>query len=53
MELTGHTGEIFSAKFDLTGNLIASGSMDRSISRTLHFCFVPSTFHFLVAWQMD
>lgn len=32
MELSGHTGEIFSAKFDLTGNLIASGSMDRSIS---------------------
>lgn len=32
MELTGHSGEIFSAKFDPTGNLIASGSMDRSIS---------------------
>ncbi|KAG5935054.1 hypothetical protein E4U53_000532, partial [Claviceps sorghi] len=31
MELSGHTGEIFTAKFDLTGNLIASGSMDRSI----------------------
>ncbi|KAM4065900.1 WD domain, G-beta repeat domain-containing protein [Hirsutella rhossiliensis] len=31
MELTGHTGEIFTAKFDPTGNLIASGSMDRSI----------------------
>ncbi|KAI3316593.1 WD40 repeat-like protein [Xylariaceae sp. AK1471] len=31
MELTGHSGEIFSAKFDPTGNLIASGSMDRSI----------------------
>ncbi|KAI9900104.1 hypothetical protein N3K66_004366 [Trichothecium roseum] len=31
MQLTGHTGEIFTAKFDLTGNLIASGSMDRSI----------------------
>ncbi|KAI1814424.1 WD40 repeat-like protein [Poronia punctata] len=31
MELTGHAGEIFSAKFDPTGNLIASGSMDRSI----------------------
>jgi Prp8 binding protein len=31
MALTGHTGEIFAAKFDLTGNLIASGSMDRSI----------------------
>jgi Prp8 binding protein len=32
MELSGHSGEIFAAKFDLTGNLIASGSMDRSIS---------------------
>ncbi|KAI0121028.1 WD40-repeat-containing domain protein [Xylariales sp. AK1849] len=31
MELTGHSGEVFSAKFDPTGNLIASGSMDRSI----------------------
>ena len=33
MELSGHTGEIFSAKFDPTGNLIASGSMDRSICK--------------------
>lgn len=32
MELTGHSGEIFSAKFDPTGNLIASAGMDRSIS---------------------
>jgi Prp8 binding protein len=32
MELSGHSGEIFTAKFDPTGNLIASGSMDRSIS---------------------
>ncbi|KAI0390450.1 WD40 repeat-like protein [Xylariaceae sp. FL0594] len=31
MELTGHSGEIFAAKFDPTGHLIASGSMDRSI----------------------
>ncbi|PHH77249.1 hypothetical protein CDD80_779 [Ophiocordyceps camponoti-rufipedis] len=31
MELTGHSGEIFAAKFDPTGNLIASGGMDRSI----------------------
>ncbi|CAG9982090.1 unnamed protein product [Clonostachys byssicola] len=31
MELSGHSGEIFTAKFDLTGNLIASGSMDRSV----------------------
>lgn len=32
MELSGHSGEIFTAKFDPTGNLIASGSMDRSLS---------------------
>lgn len=32
MELTGHSGEIFAAKFDPSGNFIASGSMDRSIS---------------------
>lgn len=32
MELSGHSGEIFSAKFDPSGNLIASGGMDRSIS---------------------
>lgn len=31
MELTGHSGEVFSAKFDPTGRFIASGSMDRSI----------------------
>ncbi|ROT40918.1 WD repeat-containing protein [Sodiomyces alkalinus F11] len=31
MELSGHSGEIFAAKFDPTGNFIASGSMDRSI----------------------
>ncbi|KAL7623523.1 hypothetical protein AAE478_007206 [Parahypoxylon ruwenzoriense] len=31
MELTGHSGEVFSAKFNPTGDLIASGSMDRSI----------------------
>ncbi len=39
MELGGHSGEIFSAKFDPTGNLIASGSMDRSI------CTPCSSFH--------
>lgn len=33
MELSGHTGEVFAAKFDPTGNLIASGSMDRTISK--------------------
>ena len=32
MELSGHSGEIFAAKFDPTGNLIASGGMDRSLS---------------------
>lgn len=35
MELSGHSGEIFSARFDPTGNLIASGGMDRSISEFL------------------
>jgi Prp8 binding protein len=32
MELSGHSGEVFCAKFDPNGNYIASGSMDRSIS---------------------
>jgi Prp8 binding protein len=32
MELTGHSGEVFAAKFAPDGNYIASGSMDRSIS---------------------
>ncbi|KAF2206051.1 WD40 repeat-like protein [Delitschia confertaspora ATCC 74209] len=31
MELTGHKGEVFAARFDHTGQHIASGSMDRSI----------------------
>ncbi|KAL4954926.1 WD40-repeat-containing domain protein [Aspergillus filifer] len=31
MELTGHSGEILCARFDLTAQHIASGSMDRSI----------------------
>ncbi|KAI1340149.1 WD40 repeat-like protein [Xylariaceae sp. FL0016] len=31
MELAGHTGEIFSARFNSTGEFIASGSMDRNI----------------------
>lgn len=35
MELTGHSGEVFCAKFDPNGNYIASGSMDRSISTSL------------------
>ena len=28
----GHSGEVFTARFDPAGHLIASGSMDRSIS---------------------
>lgn len=32
MELTGHSGEVFVARFNPEGNYIASGSMDRSIS---------------------
>jgi WD40 repeat protein len=39
MELTGHSGEVFCAKFDPNGNYIASGSMDRSISK-LFFKFL-------------
>ncbi|KAF2017578.1 WD40 repeat-like protein [Aaosphaeria arxii CBS 175.79] len=31
MELAGHSGEVFAARFDPTGQFIASGSMDRSI----------------------
>ncbi|GAB7341796.1 hypothetical protein MBLNU457_g0124t1 [Dothideomycetes sp. NU457] len=31
MELTGHSGEVFAARFDLSGQHIASGSMDRDI----------------------
>lgn len=43
MELTGHSGEVFCAKFDPNGNYIASGSMDRSISRSFEeFCLVQS-----------
>ncbi len=34
MELTGHSGEVFSAKFNPEGNYIASGSMDRTISQS-------------------
>lgn len=31
MELSGHSGEVFCAKFNPEGNYFASGSMDRSI----------------------
>lgn len=44
MELSGHSGEIFTAKFDPTGNLIASGAMDRSISK-----LCPTVFQFATA----
>lgn len=37
MELSGHSGEVFCAKFDPNGNYIASGSMDRSISMCTSF----------------
>lgn len=33
MELTGHSVEVFCAKFNPEGNYIASGSMDRSICK--------------------
>ena len=33
MEAKGHTGEVFATRFDPTGQHIASGSMDRSISQ--------------------
>jgi Prp8 binding protein len=32
IELSGHSGEVFVARFNAEGNYIASGSMDRSIS---------------------
>ncbi|KAI4595552.1 hypothetical protein KJ359_006898 [Pestalotiopsis sp. 9143b] len=40
MELTGHAGEVYAARFDPTGNLVATGSMDRSILlwRSHHDC---------------
>lgn len=31
VELIGHSGEVFTARFNAEGNYIASGSMDRSI----------------------
>lgn len=36
MELTGHGGEVFAARFDPTGEHIASGSMDRDIRKPAH-----------------
>jgi len=31
MQLTGHKGEVYTVKFDSTGNLLASGSFDKDI----------------------
>lgn len=31
MELSGHSGEVFTARLDPSGRSIASGSMDRNI----------------------
>jgi len=33
--ISGHSGEIFATRFDPTGQHIASGSMDRSICKSL------------------
>lgn len=33
----GHSGEVFATRFDPTGQHIASGSMDRSISMSLFY----------------
>ncbi|KAL9040627.1 MAG: hypothetical protein Q9214_004409 [Letrouitia sp. 1 TL-2023] len=52
-ELSGHTGEIFATRFDPTGNLIASGSMDRSIS-TIRLSTEPRSYadvYTLVLWR--
>lgn len=35
MELSGHSGEVFAARFNPEGNYIASGSIDRSISKCM------------------
>lgn len=41
MELTGHAGEVFACRFDLSGNHIASGSFDRSIRNIPSLFFDP------------
>src|SRR4051794_2397835 len=52
MELTGHSGEVFCAKFDPNGNYIASGSMDRSISEFLFPAVViVANIRLLVLWR--
>lgn len=40
MELSGHSGEVFVSRFDPAGHLIASGSMDRSISQSFQNQFM-------------
>ncbi|MCJ1476357.1 hypothetical protein MMC13_005023 [Lambiella insularis] len=50
----GHTGEVFATRFDPTGNLIASGSMDRSISGFLleiKLSFYTLTMLLTVLWR--
>lgn len=37
--VAGHSGEIFAARFDPTGQVIASGSMDSTISTVLNSQF--------------
>lgn len=56
MELTGHSGEVFAARFDPTGRYIASGSMDRSIRLYIADCVLPHVLTWLSAlaklWRM-
>ncbi|KAA8565025.1 hypothetical protein EYC84_010790 [Monilinia fructicola] len=49
MQLEGHSGEVFAAKFDPNGNYIASGSMDRSIRP----CFSASADMHLASWDLE
>ena len=53
MELTGHSGEIFCARFDPNGNYFASGSMDRTISKSYEcYHFQTSRSHTpVVLWR--
>ena len=50
---TGHSGEVFATRFDPAGHLIASGSMDRSISKASCFKFFSgsSLTHLRVLWR--
>ena len=51
----GHTGEVFATRFDSSGQYIASGSMDRSISMILEsrprLQFRPANNRFTVLWH--